>query len=133
MIQNHTSISAEMSLYVREASRKFIFNSYRLFREFLATLNLSDVSIEKMLLSSENFRIVLNNFIQDLLLIEENVENNTILETKIDTILEFTRLSHLIEIMFLNNQNEHFLYIIKWLQVNFIDYITYQPIFIIFC
>ena len=107
------------NITIAEASSKYIFNSYRLFRDLQSFLSNNDeISIEKLRLISENFRLVLNNLIQDLLLIEESIAQiDFILSNKIDSIIEFTRLSHLTEIIFLADSKHQYLYVIKWLQV----------------
>ena len=118
MIQEYLSQSNSFNIYLSEASRKYVFNSYRLFSELQSDLSDPEIPLEKLKFTSENFRLALNDFIQDLLFIEENIYNEeSILPNKIDIIIEFTRLSHLIEIMLLNNPNERYFYIIKWLQV----------------
>ena len=112
------SIEEQVAAHINDSARKFLFSSYRLFREFLSYPEFGRYpNKERVNEFSTNFRYELNYLVNDLINVEANVSDSGGLSATIDAIVAFTRLTHLCEITLFTPPAEAFMCAIGWLQV----------------
>ena len=129
---NNEAISDELiAKSLNEASRKYVFSSYRTYHQLQSSSHLQhheygSISINDLRNKSVSFRDDLGVFISELLLIENSFRDDASQESKmhltehIDMIIEFTRLFHLVEILCLqithDGENPGYFNVLRWLQ-----------------
>ena len=103
-----------------QASRKYVFSSYKVFYELQQAQNFKQNF--KLKHFSDHFKNDIGCFLSDLYIIEQEIidtEAKEELSRLCDDFMEFSRIFHLFEILCLDNNtvNEKYVDVVLWLQV----------------